>query len=312
MIYFSDFDDGGGGSPYGSHRYWRVFITDNHGSATFIALQEVQFKDGAGTIIPATGGTASSSSNAGPGNGPGSAFDGTGSVWATASGTVTNSWIKYAYPSPVAVEQVTLWLGGNDWNRAPKNATLQYSDDDSAWTDAFSFLLELPVCWSERTFPEAPLAPGYHRAWRLFIDDNDSTSSIILDEMELRATAGGADQTANVGSSAGSASGRVIRSADGGGNEGYRVFDNVTNTANYWAAIGQSVNAWVGFIFPEPVKVEEIALTSTNNGTTTRNPKDFKLEYADDGTSGDTWTTQKTFASQTGWSTNETRVLTAI
>lgn len=300
-----------GGSPaFGTHSYWRVMVLDNHGDASFITINEVEFLDGSGNVIPATGGTAFASSNAG-GSPAANAFGGGGSSgnWTSSTGNVTNQHIGYQYPSGVGAEKVRLTLhDSSSYMRAPKDCELQYSDDGVSYTTAFSFTLILPVAGQQRTYPEAANPTGYHRAFRLFCaNNNGSASSIILDELEMRATSGGADQTSNVGNSASNPGGRVVFSGQSAGNEAYRLFNNITNTGNYWAS-GVTTNGWAGFIFPNPVKVEEIALTSANTAAT-RAPKDMELQYSDDGVN---WTTQKTFAAQTGWSTNETRVLTAI
>lgn len=298
---------GGGSIPpaYGLHAYWRLFVTNNNGSASFISLAELEFLDGSGTLIPATGGTAIASSvNAG--SSASNAFDSSiASSWAATSGIVTNSWIGYQFSSPVGVESIRLGTKTANPEQTPKDCTLQYSDDGSSWSDAFSLSNTLWVPGAYTVFPET-LASGYHRAWRLFVSDNDgTTSNIFLSEMEMRATAGGADQTANVGT--GSADGRVVFSTQLAGNEAYRLFNNATGT-DRWVA-STSTDAWVGFIFPNPVKIEEIALTAPSNTPATRNPSIFTLDYSDDGTS---WTTQKSFATQTGWSIDETRVLAAI
>lgn len=294
---------------YGNHAYWRVYATNNNGSTSFISLAEVVFKNGAGTTIPATGGAVLYSSQAnGSTDAASKAFDGNPATsWATASGTITNSYIGYHFASAVGVEQVTLTLPPTNGNQSPKDCKLQYSDDGTTWSDAFTFSIPDWVIGQTRTFPET-LDSGYHRMFRLFCTNNNGGSAFItMDEMEMRATSGGADQTASVGLG-GTTAGRVTGTSLGSGNEAYRLFDNVTNTGNYWAG-SSTTNQWVAFIFPNPVKVEEISLTAPNTSAT-RVAKDMLLQYSDDG--GSTWTTQKTFASQTGWAASESRTLAAI
>jgi hypothetical protein len=293
---------GGGGGSYGAHRYWRIFCSNNNGGGSFTALAEVEFRIG-GTDQTGTG--TAYGSNQLSGNEYSKAFDNNSTTAWAASG-VTNQYIAYDFGSAIAIEDVTVMPDLGLVTSAPKDCNVQYSDDNSTWTTAFSFSLYGPVGRASYTFPEPAPVAGFHRLWRLFcIDNNGGGAFITLDEMEMRASAGGADQTANVGT--GSTSGRVIFSSDFSGNDAYRVFDNVTGTANYWASNGVT-NAYVGFIFPAAVKVEEIALTAGKDAPS-RNPKNMTLDYSDDGT---TWTTQKTFAAQTGWVANETRVLTAI
>lgn len=300
MIYFSDFDAAAPTSPYGNHAYWRVFATNNNGSGSFTSLAELAFKDGSGSTIPTTGGTVIFSSEVSS-NEAAKAFDGDpASVWA-GSGS-TNQWIGYQFSSPVGVEQVALTSPTtNGGNQTPKDCLLQYSDDGSAWTTAFSFSNALYVLGSTITYPET-LAAGYHRGFRINVTAVDGSSFLQLDELEFRATAGGADQTVPIGANYSTTDGRVLTNSDNGGNEAWRVFGNDSGT---WFVLG--TGAYVAFVFPAPVKVEEILMKAS--GSATQTPKDFTLDYTDDGA---TWTTQKTFPSQTGWTGGQSRVLAAI
>lgn len=293
---------------YGSHTHWRVFATDNNGGATYTGIQEVQFLDATDTLIPATGGTVLYSSQV-AGTDAAEAFDGlttTGDPW-LGSG-IASQYIGYAFATPKAVNSVKLWGPNSNALYAPQNSKLQYSDDGTTWSDAYNFAWTLPVTYQQRTFPEAAPAAGYHRAWRLFVHTVQSGTGTGFDELQLRATPSGADQTAAVGAATANASGRAIWSATTTGNDAWRVWDNVTGTANYWwTTNGSGTNQWVGFIFPDPVKVEEIAITAAN-ASLTAHPKSMSLQYSDDGV---TWTTQKTFAEQAAWTANEARVLAA-
>jgi F5/8 type C domain. len=299
---------GGGGPAFGTHSYWRLFVTNNNGNASFIALAELEFLDGTGALIAATGGSAIASSVV-TGGSAADAFDSsTSTSWATTSGVVTDSWIGYQFPSPVGVEGVRLGAKSVNPDQTPKDCTLQYSDDGMSWTDVFSFTNRLWVREAYTQFPET-LGDGYHRAWRVFAINVDGGSGVSMQELELRATAGGADQTSSPGSNDGNSSGRAISSfVTGGGNEPWRAFDNTSANWFISSANGGSANSWIGYIFPDPVKVEEISITAASTNFN-RTPKDMLLQYSDDGVN---WETQKTFPSQTGWSSNETRVLTAI
>lgn len=285
----------GASSPYGSHAYWRLFVTNTNGG-TVVNVGELNFKDASGSTIPATGGTASASSN--DGNAPASAFDGSlSSIWRATSGA--NEWLRYQFAAPVAVAQIVLYTptSGTDFiNRAPKDCKLQYSDDGSTWSDAFSFTNYLPVSGYGETYPFVAPPSGYHRAWRVFCVNNNGDAIIRIEELEFRATAGGADQTSTTATD-----GRAISSS--GTASG--AFDNTTSQWNS----ATNTNEWVGFVFAAAVKNEEITVKSGSVSAATRSPKDMLFQYSDDGV---TWTTQKTFASQTGWSASETRTLTAI
>jgi len=293
------------------HAYWRVFCTDNWGDATGIIIAEVEFLDSVGAVITATGGTAIGSDDVG-GNEFSKAFDGTATAW-FANSAPTNQWVGYQFSSNVAATGVRLTMatsGTNFLTRMPKNCKLEYSDDGSSWTTVYSFV-NMSLSGSVQTTPETPPASGYHKLWRVFcVDNNGGTTLIVLDEIEFRATAGGADQIAAMTSNNGTASQRVDGSSIATvGNEGWRAFNDITDSANDWAANG-TTNQWIGVIVSTAIKVEEVLL-KCGNTTNDRNraPKNMRIEYSDDGT---TWTTQKTLAAQTAWGVNESRVLAAV
>jgi hypothetical protein len=61
---------------------------------------------------------------------------------------------------------------------------------------------------------------------------------------------------------------------------------------------------YCGYHFASPREVVEIAINATLVGEATRGPKDFTLDYSDDGS---TWTTLYTITNQTSWGTAEWR-----
>jgi hypothetical protein len=301
VIYFSDFSAAGGG---GGHRYWRINVSTNHGNAA-TNFVEVEMREtpggsdvtGSGTASGGggfTGGTAASAFD----NNEGTAYIPTG----------TSGWLKYDFGSGNAKDIVEVALKVNDagfatFAAAPKDFTIEWSDDDSSWTVSETCALYGPLLDFFHVFPEPAPAAGFHRFWRIFcLNNNGGTSSIILNEIEMRATAGGADQCPVLTADSGDANGRVlVTSGDGAG---FGVFDNNTS-GTPWAGAG-TTNRWVGMIFPTAVKVEEVALTCSTN--TARAPNDIQVEYSDDEV---TWTNQKAISNLT-WSSVETKVLAAI
>lgn len=296
-----------GPTSYGSHPYWRVFATNNHGGSSFIEIGEVDFLDISGADIPTVGGTVIFSSVA-IGNDPANGFDGS-STTSWIGDSTTDEWLGYHYPSGVSVERVSVTTrngGADPIRRFPKDCKLQYSDDELVWADAFAFSTTLPVLGYAQVFPYSPPASGFHRGWRLYCDNNNGGSSFItIDALEFRATSGGADQTNGAaGSALGNTLGRAVWSSHAIASEGYNCF---TDNGSLWHG-NSTTNQWCGFYFPAPVKFEEISITAPA-GTPTRAPKDMHIQYTDE---GDTWTTQKSLAQQTGWAAGETRVLPAI
>jgi len=292
---------------FGAHAYWRIFMSNTNGASDFLNLAQIQFLNHSGTLIPATGGTVLFSTQTAS-NEAFYCFDGTPLANSWLSTSPTNQYVGYQFTSPVAPETVTLW-GPNSGNilRCPLNCTMDYSDNGSSWTTAISFSMYGPVFSSSQTFPTVTPPAGSHRFWRVFCSDNNGGSSfIILDEIQFRATPGGANLTAGATASyGGNTVGRVQYSSDVGGDEAYNAF---TGTGALWASNG-TTNQYNGWVFPSATPVQEVALTS-GNGQAARAPKNMAIQYSDDGT---TWTTQKTLAAQTGWaSTGETRVFAAI
>jgi hypothetical protein len=305
--------------PYGNHSYWRLFADTNHGDPTYISVSELRFLDADGVEIPATGGTAFASTGTAA-----YAIDGTelgGNFWAATS--PTNGYVGYHFATPVGAAQITIKNvadAAQTLARAVKAGRLQYSDDGSAYTDAFTFNQFAPIQGATRQFPEASPPAGKHRAWRVFSETNNGDGNyLVITEIEMRAATGGADQTSNVGvnnpfgSSAGRPIGSVIDRTNG---QGYRAFDNTDSSE--WVATPQA-NEWIGFVFTDPVTVEEVLVRCAGSlSTNARSPNIVRIEYADDESPGATangstatWTQQKRITGLT-WAVPESKVLTAI
>lgn len=82
-----------------------------------------------------------------------------------------------------------------------------------------------------------------------------------------------------------------------------RAFDlNFTDSG--WLDFGSSPPRWVGVQFASPKEILQFGITASHNypdGT----PKDFKLQYSDDGSS---WSDAASVTGQTGWGFIETRL----
>lgn len=286
------------------HRYWRVFVTQNAGHATNTQIDEVEFHatvggaDITGSGTPIDGGSGALIG----GTTVAGAFDNDNNAgWGRSS--ATNVWIGYDFGSPVSVAEFLIRSDNTAFNTAPQSFSLDWSDDGSTWTTVDSYTAYGWLVSQNRTYPES-VASGYHRIWRLFCTDNDGGTSFVgIGEIEFRATSGGADQTASVGSNTGSSSGRILGSSIGNaGNEGYRAFDD--GTTSWWAASG-TTNQWVAFVFPTPVTVQQAALSAAASNLT-RQVKNGKIEWSDNESA---WTTAGTF-SKTGWTASEQILVT--
>lgn len=139
---------GGGGDPGGEapgvHRYWRLYITANDGSASFIGTTELQLLDASAVNVSGGGLSSSyaSSSDINASNSFEDAFDGNivDSGWLTATATPP-AWLKVdlsgaGLAGPAEIKSFRIYGSHNAPTASPKDFSLQWSDDNAAWTDA--------------------------------------------------------------------------------------------------------------------------------------------------------------------------------
>ncbi|UTC28368.1 putative tail protein [Brevundimonas phage vB_BpoS-Gurke] len=129
---------GAGVPSNGSHAHWRLLIDQTDGDANQVGIQDIWFRQTKTGPQLATGGTPSASSST-SGQGPEGAFDGvTGGAWFSAAGNPVGQWIAYAFPAPVEVRYLDL-KGSQDYpTRSPRAFKVQWSDDGSTWTTAWT------------------------------------------------------------------------------------------------------------------------------------------------------------------------------
>lgn len=123
-----------------AHRYWRVYITANNGSVDYTYLTELEFRDSPGGSDQAVGGTGIASSVFDSNDREEKPYDGSDtSVWMTAQGQVQPSWVGYDFGAGVNVSEIAVTAYIDSYNdRMPKDFDVQYSDDGSSWTTAWS------------------------------------------------------------------------------------------------------------------------------------------------------------------------------
>ncbi|USN15481.1 putative tail protein [Brevundimonas phage vB_BpoS-Kikimora] len=123
----------------GSHAHWRLLIDQTDGDASQVGIQDIWFRQTKTGPQLATGGTATASSSQSSSQGPEGAFDGvTGGAWFSAAGNPVGQWIAYAFPAPVEVRYLDL-KGSQDYpTRSPRAFKVQWSDDGSTWTTAWT------------------------------------------------------------------------------------------------------------------------------------------------------------------------------
>lgn len=126
----------------GPHRYWRILFSANAGSPSYDGIGEMEYRATVGgadqTVAqnPSPAVLASSEINAANLGLYAFTNDGGGNNWLSASAGA--SWLRYDFGSAVTVAQVSIMGPGNSITSSPKDFSIQYSDNDSAWTTALA------------------------------------------------------------------------------------------------------------------------------------------------------------------------------
>lgn len=132
-------------------------------------------------------------------------------------------------------------------------------------------------------------APTGHRFWRVYISAVQSGPYTSIQELEFRASVGGASLCVG---------GTPYGSSFVAGQPPEYAFDgNLSNPINAWTA--GAPDQWVLYHFPQHVTVAEVSILPQNRSDLlNRSPKDFKVQHSDDGV---TWTDAATFTGVAGW-----------
>lgn len=139
----------------------------------------------------------------------------------------------------------------------------------------------------------APATPSSTK-WRLNISANNGRSTLQIEEIELRATAGGSDQCSG-GTADASSEYNATYSAE-------KAFDNSTST--YWATASGVTSAWIEYTFTSAVSIleYEIVASSTDGA-----PKAWTLEYWN----GSSWVVADQRDDEVYWSMTIPRIFPA-
>lgn len=151
----------------------------------------------------------------------------------------------------------------------------------------------------------APAGTAY-RWYRIYITANNGDATYTgIGDVQLRLTAGGANQSTNPAN----ASASTQFAAAPGNGSAYQAFDGTLLTTNGWATTGGSaVPSWLKYDFGAGnAKIITQAALWNQLGQTTRNPKDFVFEGSNDNSA---WTNVGTFAGITGWTDNVAKLFT--
>lgn len=293
-----------------AHRYWRIHIVSNV-SGNLSSITEAQFhtgNTGYGSDVVA-GGTASADSEFSGLFAAHNAFD---EEWRTnidntrwiSTNTALPHWLQYDFGAGNE-KAITGASMASPADAGAGSFDVKYSDDGSGFTTLWS---ETGLTsWGSNGFRHFtdPGAASYsgsphgtHLYWRILQTERDGGNANAISEAEFRATPSGADQATG---------GTATASAEFDGTTGAaKAFDN--DNATLWASTATNPPHWLRYQFASAVAVAEVTIRARSDSPfQNQAPKEFFIQYSDDGT---TWTTAWGGTDQTGWTAGETRTFT--
>jgi len=286
-----------------THRYWRLRATADcgNGNENYCAIGTLQLRTSIGGSDVASGGTPSADSTLG-GFPASNAFDGNNSTsWISGSGAYPH-WIKYDFGAGNEKDIVECAVAGrldssSTWGyQSPRDFTLDYSDDDSAWTTLFTVTGASDLCAGLQVFNANTRydAGASGTVWRIYATAVGGGGTLAMCEVEMRASSGGADQcTGGVG----------LASSSFQTSTALLAFDNNVSTSFFFATHTYNpLPGWLAYKFPSAVSVAELLIKARDSSFQNQAPTAFELQKWN----GSGW---DTMLSQSGlsWSAGETK-----
>jgi hypothetical protein len=226
------------------------------------------------------------------------AFDNNvGTYWQTASGSA-GAWLGYDFGAgnEQTIVEISLQALSGFASRMPREFDVQYSDDASTWSTAWSCSF---TSWTNAAQVFSKPSAVDARYWRLRPDTIQSGGQVMgCAEMEMRATAGGVDQTGS-----GTA---IARTSFSGSFLPANAFDN--NVSTEWsganAVSGVVQSDWLGYDFGAGAtkSIQQIVYTARASGAVNQAPLSGWIESSPDGVN---WLSRWTFAGLS-WSPGST------
>ncbi len=191
--------------------------------------------------------------------------------------------------------------------RAPKDWTMQGSNDGSSWTTLDTESGQISWASGEtRTFSASSSGIAY-RFFRLNITANNGASLIQVANLLLFGTPGTNFDLAPHNMTANNLPSPYVASASStfGSNSAFHAFDGALGLVQYWIGTGGGVD-WLQLDIGAGRKgvVTSYYVQASLENEPLRMPKDFTLQGSNDGS---TWTVLDTEAGQTGWGNGEVR-----
>lgn len=292
----------GGGTGASAGNFYSYNITTVDGGS-FISCEEIELRATVGGATITGGSIRSGTATASTTN-----FGSATSAFSLISSSLDGGWVanattgtlQWADTSTVDVVGVSITSRSSEATRAPKDFTIQWSDDGSSWTTVLTVTGETTwdnAFYDDRTYTWASV--GAKKYWRINVTANNGHGSLMgFQSIRFHISGGGIISA-------------VARSVLVTSTLGYfplsnqleKVFDGGTGG---WTSASSGVTAGrVVFHMPPSVTVAQVTWKS-RSGEGARAPKNFTLESASYLTS---WTNRGTF-NETGWGSQETRAFT--
>lgn len=283
-----------------AHRYWRINFTGITNPGSSFAIAEIKMCTALAGATVTTGGTASVQSifsgsatyNADKAN------DGNATTfWHSASGTVPQ-WYKYDFGAgnDKDIIEVALVAPTSREHQMPTSFTVQYSDDNATWTDAWS-VADTKYRYSSNQTGQPEYrwtnpAVGGKTYWRINVTNTDSSAdSFGLAELGFATSVSGSNvATGGVGGANTEFNTSTFKATN--------MFDG--NNTSYYSAKGtlaQAVTAGYPtaayYHWSSAQNIVEVIIRNRADGTLANEgrqaPEAFDLQSSPD---GETWTTE--------------------
>lgn len=273
-----------GATTFGSHAYWRVFnprtVTDAVSS-----ISAILFKDGSGSAIAATGGTAIGTGSD-PTHAVANAFDGSDSTWwnsaALSSTAFAFQWIGYQFATPKTVMQMAVQRHTGMDGILPNHVAFQFSDDGVMWGTA---------CWANPNPSMASDTPAWFNFANGFPVAN-GTDFGAHKFWKVQTVLGGYTGTQEAGLSAlaeilfkdasGSAISRTGETPHASSGTAANAFDN--NVGTVWESANDHDLPWISLEFAIAQTVMQMGLERSSSQSVVLEPREVQFMWSDNGT----------------------------
>lgn len=269
------------------HAYWRLRMLSHRSSGDYHQISKIQFRSSVGGADLATGGSPIESG----GGGAAKAFDNDDATRWDPPLPIFETWVGYQFASPVAINEV---LVRSTSFYKPIDFVVESSDDGITWALEW-YVLDQNWLLSDQVIAGRTASPsktGAYADWRVRVWRSELASSALagVAELQFRATAGGPNQAAG---------GAAIYSGSTASTAASNAFDGSASTR--WYMQDSAWTSALGYSFPAPVSVAQVAIQATT--TPTHTPKHFAIQYY----SGGRWHVAKEVRGATGWTSGEVR-----